>query len=307
MRKHAWPALFLAAALFFPLAAAAQNLQTALVPAEAKWIIHLDVARLAKTRAKDFLFGDSVGGIGNATRKIERIAKVDFLKDMTGVTILGLGPREDDTVVAFAGKLDKDYLLALIGLEKSAKEIPYGKHVIYNWDSDMYGVFVSDRLTLAGGNPETIRLVLDVMEGKRKSAAGAPLLAKLKSAPADAFLTAATENLSSLAGDRDASTFLKKTGAAFLNVTERGDILKLDLVLNTDSAETAANLARVADGLIGLQAMRGGRPSENAFDLLKDLKITPEGSVLRATLETRAENLTRRLFPMAVLPHLLED
>jgi len=307
MRKHAWLALILASALFFPRAAAAQNLQTALVPAEAKWIIHLDVARLAKTRAKDFLFGDSTGGIGSATRKIERIAKVDFLKDLTGVSILGLGPRGGDTVVAFAGKLDKAYLLTLIGLEKSAKEIPYGKHVIYNWDGDMSGVFVSDKLTLVGDNPETIRLVLDVLEGKRKSAADAPLLTKLKSAPADAFLTAATENLSSLAGERDASMILKKTGAAFLSIAERGNLLKLDLVLNTDSPETAANLARVADGLIGLQAMRGGRPSGNAIDLLKDLKITPEGNILRATLETQAENLTRRLWPMAGLPHLLEE
>ena len=137
-------------------------------------------------------------------------------------------------------------------------------------------------------------MVLDVLDGKRKSAVDAPLLARFKDAPADAFLVAATENLSSLADGERASTILKKTGAAVLQVTEQGSLLKLSAVLHTDSAETASNLARIADGLIGLQSMQRERHGREE-DFLKSLKIVSEGSVLRATLEMPAENLSRRL------------
>jgi len=199
-----------------PQESPAGPLRPSLVPAEARWVLHIDVARLAETRVKALLYEDSERGIGRSVRTIERVGKINLLRDMTGVTVIGMGPDDKDVVVAFEGKIDKDHLLTLIEVEKSAETIPYGKSTIYNWGGHEYGVFVTDKLTLIGGNIRTIQTVLDAWEGKGKTAVDTPLLAKFKSASPAAFMVASTNKLSTLTKDKEGSTILKKAGAAGL-------------------------------------------------------------------------------------------
>jgi hypothetical protein len=294
MMKKTGFSLVLLVFLILPPTASSGPLRASLVPPEARWVIHIDVARLAETKVKALFYEDSGSEIGRAVRLMERVGKIDLLRDMSGVTIVGLGPDDKDAVVAFEGKIDKDYLLALIELDKSPQKIPYGQFTLYKWGSHEYGVFVTDKLTLIGGNDRTIRAVLDTWEGKGKSAAETPLLAKFKSASPGAFLVASTPNLSALTKDDEGPAFLKKAGAAVLQVEEVKGILKLNLVLDTDSAETASNLAKIVDGLIAMESLGRGRSSRRT-NLLTDLKISREGNVLQATLEMPAEDLSRRL------------
>jgi len=301
MRKWAWFSLALLILSAFPPEAAANTLWTTLIPADARWVIHIDVARLAETRIKALLYEDSGGGIGRAVKEMEAAGKINLLRDMSGVTIIGLGPEEKDTVVVFEGKVDREYLLSLIKLEKSTREIPYGKFTLYNWGSAEYGVFASDNLTLIGGNARTIQAVLDAWEGKGRAATGSPLLGKLASVSPGAFMVASTNNISALTRDKESSAILRKAGAAVLHLGEEKGIVKIRLVLDTDSAETASNLTKIVDGLIAMQAMGGEKPPRG-IDFLKDLKISREGSVIQAILETAVENLSRRPFSFIRLP-----
>ena len=297
----------LAALLVFlaiPRVSAAGPLRKTLIPADARWVIHIDVARLAETRIKALLYEESRWGTGRVVKKIEAAGKIDLLRDMTVVTIIGLGELDKDTVVVFEGKFDREYLLSLIKLETSTKEISYGKFTLYNWGAAEYGVFASDNLTLLGGNAQTIQMVLDVWEGKVKAAA--PVLAKLNSLSPGAFVVASTAKLSALTEDEEGSLFLKKAGAAVLRVEEENGLVKVRLVVDTDSPETAANLAKVADGLIAIQSMGGGQAGRGA-EFLKSLKIVQQGSSLLATMETAAENLVRRWGPLSELPDFRED
>jgi len=294
MTKKALFSLVLLVLFSFPQESPAGPLRPSLVPAEARWVLHIDVARLAETRVKALLYEDSERGIGRSVRTIERVGKIDLLRDMTGVTVIGMGSDDKDTVVAFEGKIDKVHLLALIEVETSAETIPYGKSTIYNWGGHEYGVFVTDKLTLIGGNIQTIQTVLDAWEGKTKTAVDTPLLAKFKSASPAAFIVASTDKLSALTKDKEGSTILKKAGAAVLQIEEEKGVLKINIVLDTDSPETASNLAKVVDGLAAMAAMGEG-PSSGKTDLLKDLKVSQEGKVLRATLELLADRLSERI------------
>jgi len=297
MKKTAWPLTVLLVLLAFPQVAAANPLRTSLIPSGARWVIHIDVARLAETRVKGLLYEGSPGGVGRVVKRMETVGKIDLLRDLTGVTIIGLGEREQDTVVVFEGKFDREYLLSLIKLETSAKEIPYRKFTLYNWGSTDYGVFASDNLTLLGGSARTIQMVLDAWEGKDNAAPNAPIIAKLSTLSSGAFVVASAGKLSALAKDERGSFFLKKAGAAVLRVVEEKGVVKLNLELETDSPETASNLAKLADGLIALQAMGGETPSRD-LEFLKGLKIVQQGSTLLATLETAAENFFRKWSPL---------
>jgi hypothetical protein len=294
MAKKTLFSLVLLVLFILPLKSAAGPLRPSLVPAEARWVIHLDIARLAETRVKALLYEDSARGIGRSVRMIERVGKIDLLRDLTGVTVIGMGPDDQDTVVAFEGKIDKDHLLTLIELDKSPEKITYGQSTIYDWGSHEYGAFVTDTLTLIGGNIQTIQAVLDAWEGKTKTAVATPLLAKFKSASPAAFMIASMDKVSALTKDEEGSTILKKAGAAFLQIEEEKGVVKISLVLDTDSPETASNLAKVVDGLAAMASMRD-EPSSPKIDILKDLKIAQEGNVLRATLEMPADRLSERI------------
>jgi hypothetical protein len=290
MKKRSWLAAA-ALVLALPATAASVPLQLSLVPAEAKWLIHVDVGHLASITPMAALIGKSTVGPAQAIRQIVKIAGIDFYKDVSDLTIIGLGPDENDTVIAIKGRIDKNRLLSLLNQEKSPEEIKYGKHTIYRWESDKFGVFTADKLMVVGGRLNGIEQVLDAFEGNLKSAAQTPLLAKVKETSADSFFEAAIDNLSSLVtNNQGASTILKKTGAAFLQAKEINQLLNIQLSLNTESPETAANLAQVVHGLITMKAMQDeGRSDSTPAYLLKHGKIFTEGNVVRATLESPPE------------------
>lgn len=152
--------------LVFPLKVKADALQVSLAPEDAKWIIHIDIEKFASTQLKEVLFESSLPKFRKEIRKIEKIAQIDFFKDMSGVTILGMGDIDKEPVIAFSGNFDKDHLLSLLNLSESLQEIKHGSFTIYKWDSHEFGVFVNEHQLLFGENRAAIEKILDTIAGK---------------------------------------------------------------------------------------------------------------------------------------------
>lgn len=287
MKKIVLSLLILFLALSLTLSA--KSLQpTSLAPENAQWLIHLDVKQFVSTQLFDLLMTDKKDKIMKFNDMVSKKFKIDFLKDVNGITILGMGKHKDHAVMCWDGKIDKEFILGLLKVNKDYKEIPYGKYTIYRWEGDHVGTFVSDSLALAGEDEDAIKNVLDVISGKKKSMTASNLMTLWKGIPRDAFLKAAAHNIAELAEDREASAILKKTGMAFFMALERNENLKLKLKLATDTPETANNIHQIVKGFMALAKLKQQNDKDKASDkymkfleLLNHLTINVENNVLQ--------------------------
>jgi hypothetical protein len=280
-----------------PFVTGDESVQTSLIPDNAVWVVHIDVNKLSATQFKDLLFGDH-NRFQREVRKVERIAKIDFFKDIKGITILGMGVSDDNTVVAVSGRVNKDWLISLLGMEESLREIQYDNFTLYNWDRREYGVFARDDLVLVGGDKYAIQNVLDTLSGKRKNISG-PLLSKLKEWPQDAFLMAAAEDISAIAeGDDIPSVVLKKTGMASFIAREKNGMVNLALSLDTESLETAKNVHKIVDALFVMASMHEDVRIDKS--VLNAIDISLQGKVVRMEVNGAPEDLFRLIFGLGI-------
>lgn len=257
--------------------------QVSVVPENAKWFIHIDVQKLAKTELKKAWLDKSLSDFKKEIAEIERRGQIDFFKDIAHVTVIGMG--KDEAVVSFSGKWKKDHLVSLLKESESPREMRYGEYLIYNWGNE-FGVFVNNKLVLISGSESSIKNVLDTVSGKIKNISASPALAgQLKSLAPENFLTAVSVKLNEMINSNDfPSAVLKNSKGAFFSVAEVGDKLQVALSLETDSYETAQNLSDVFKGLKSLLAMQNKVDAD--WNLVKSLKMNVQGSFF--TLETEA-------------------
>jgi len=148
-------AFCLALALGLPAAPAAAlpSEQIAVVPAEAQWALFIDVQKLTSSSMFKELVGQGeLAKIQGKTDQVFAKLRIDPLKDLKGVTVFGMGKEDEEAVVALSGKFDRAHLISLIKAETTHQEIPFGKHTIYKWDDEEFGVFAADDLVLLGEN-----------------------------------------------------------------------------------------------------------------------------------------------------------
>lgn len=268
-----------------------ESLQTALVPQNAKWFVHINVAKISKTRLKDLFTKKYDTDIEREILGIEKTAKIDFFEDITAVTAIGFGDDHDEPVIAFSGNINKNHLLSLLS-EEDPVEIQHGQFTILNWDSNEYGVFVTDRLVLISDNLEGIESMLDSYSGRSDSIASTAINSQLAKISPDTFLLAVADNISELIdGDEDdfGSLLLKKTKQAFFTAAERKNRLNLTLRLEADTAETAKNMLEMANGLRAFLAMNDKIDPE--WEFIKALKIGSQGSTVFLESESPTEEL----------------
>lgn len=283
-------AVLLAIALFVAVPAWPGTIPSSVVPEGARWIAHLDMEKFVATKLYEFL--DKDGKFEIKSRDLNRWFKIDVPKDVTGVTLFGLGLDDKQAVIAVAGKFDKPGLLALIALDKEHQETPYGSYTLISTGSDEYGAFVNDNLIVLSENREAIEKVLDTAGGKAKNYSTSALSAALKDIPSTAFLSGVLPDLSGLGKEISQSKVLEKASGLFFVAQEQQDILQVRLQVTADTPESAKNMADVVQGLIAMGKL-GGNEGDMAkiASLLDGLQVKLDGKVLKLDFERPSRDI----------------
>jgi hypothetical protein len=280
--------------------------QMSLIPTDALWALHFNMEKF--TSSVMFKILTEEGGLAAMQRKggefLQKL-KIDPLKDIQNVTVFGRGKEDEDAVVAVSGKFDKSYLLGLIKTETTRKEIPYGKHIIYNWDSDEFGVFATDSLILLSEGEAGIKLALDTMEGKSPSISKSPPFARLFDESRSAIITAATNDLSGLAGEKGGPVMLTKIRTAAGSLTEVGEMVNLKVDIGTESAQVAKEIEQAIRGLIAIVNLQ--IKDAEALALTQNINIAVDGESVRVNAAYPIIKLVQFLKNRGALPHLSLD
>jgi hypothetical protein len=283
-------AALLVIALFWAVPAFPGPIPTSVVPEGARWVAHLDMEKFLATSLYGYLQKD--GKFDIKSRDLNRWLKIDVPKDITGVTIFGLGSGDKQAVIAVAGKFDKPGLLAMIALDKEHQETSYGSYTLYSTGSDEYGAFVNDNLIVLSENREAIEKVLDTAGGKAKNYSASTLSAAVKELPSTAFLSGVLPDLSSLSGTNSQSKFLEKASGLFFLAQEKTDVLQIRLQVTADSPENAKNMFDLVQGIIAMGRLSGTEGDmAKVASLLDGLQVKLEGKVLKLDFERPSRDI----------------
>lgn len=269
------------------------SLPTSIIPGNAQWVIHLDMKQFHATRLSELFKGNKITWFTTINQRMKTEYKIDLINDTNGITVFGMNKDKRNKVVCLSGNFDKEFLLSLLEKATDYQKVNYGKYVIHKWKGSAFCIFVNDQLLMYSLRPmdeSALKDVLDVISGKKKNITASDIMAYIKEMPNDAFLKAASDNISALTNNPNASMILKKTGMAFFIAMERNENLKLKLKLNTDTSETAKNIEQIVNGYIALAKMKQGEKNSR-WKILESLKTKLVGNVLQLELSYPSKHL----------------
>jgi hypothetical protein len=281
------------------VAAEPSGLQASIVPADALWVLHLDMEKLASSALFKLITETGKGpGIQQKTGEFFEKFKMDPFKDIKAVTVFGRGEAGEEPVVAISGNFDKAQLLGLLKAESSTKETPYGKYTLYSWQDKHFGVFANDNLALITEKEADIKSALDALDGKTKNVSASPLVARLQKEAANSIVEFAVADIAGLTGERKGAAasheipaILAMMKSATGAISEIGDKLNLKIEIATATAEVANNIEQAIRGIIAMVNLQF--TDSDARLLTQGINVKVDGERVRIDASYLVPELTK--------------
>lgn len=276
------------------------GLDKASVPADAKWIAHIDV---------DVYRGTDVAGMLSSIRPEKHKHGLAFLKqqlgldpaeDISSVTLYGSDRQRKDAVAVVKGNLDSELIIRALEKSGSYHAVSRGGYILHKWDDPRRGspcvacFIAGDTVVLAGSETEALEFV-KVHKGARESLADAGTQG-LRAPDAEAgrfFVASINGPLERLNGSAHAQVF-RNAKAMTMAMGEIDGQLQAELNVIAEDSEAASQVEIVFMGLRAAALLNRERKPGLA-NLAENAIITTDGDKVRILLASRAEEL-RALF-----------
>ncbi len=268
----------------------ASTLPKSFIPAEAEWVVHLDMAKFKSSHLGNLLLQEQKGGIKKKAKAFYKQTSIDLLEDVSGITIYGLGKQKQQTVMCLKGTFDKKYLLGLLEEVDAHREIPHGSHIIHKWNRSEYGLFVGEDLVFLAWNEDAIKTALDTVDGKGGNISTSSLKSYAEEIPGDAFFAALVKDISALAGYSSKAAILKKAGSGLITLTEKDKILNAQIDATAKTPKDAANMEQIIRGLMAMAQMQFEEAYEE-LSLSESVRVSTNSNRLKIELSHPSEEL----------------
>jgi hypothetical protein len=269
-------------ALMLSSSALAAPLNRTHVPAEAKWLLHVNLEAFANTEMAR-LIGDQISE--KDLKKIDAFASLfgfDLTKDIHGVTIYGSDAAEENATVLLYGQFDKQILLSLLILNEAYGETQYKDSKLYHWldgkdNKKKIGMFAADNLIVISQSELSVQATADLLAGEITSLDSqndAPLAALLESSE-NALVVIAADQLAELNKGKEHTAILQNSKMMAAVVIENNGDMYLSVNLTTKTDEAAMQIEQVLNGIKAFVALKHADQPEtisllNAATLIRD-------------------------------------
>jgi hypothetical protein len=267
----------------------AEPLDTKIVPATAKWVMHVDVDALTDSAAwktiEPKLREDAEYARG--IEEVERIFQVNLDQDLHSVTLYGSSFRKEDAVVVVHARADRERLAMLLSFNEGYAKDQAGSYIVHTWaeaDRQNYGAFASNDRFVVAPSSAKVAAAMDVLEGKKEieTINSDTLTPPLGTGTAGVILYVAGEGIADLATENTArSPLFQQVKSASVAITGAGDGLKASGKLEAVDADVARNVVSLAEGARALVNLNA---ADDNLALLGRVtaaaKVTAEGSTV---------------------------
>jgi hypothetical protein len=258
------------------------------VPADAKWVLHLDMEAFRKTKSGAYLTEEVLEKkLAAAKEKVKTNLSISF-NNLSSITAYGTrfnqpGEKEGILVIKTTAdtKKDIDALMGLTALSENGKKITRvqeNPYLLYNLNGDAYVAVNSDNTLVLAKSKDEVENAQAVIMSKRDNLSKNESLAKLASGDGTFFFIAAVQGLGDAPVPPQAQV-LKETDGGRVLTGENEDHLFVDLLLQGKSAEAAGKIQQIFQGLVALGSLNTENKELN--DLANATKVSADGQEVR--------------------------
>lgn len=246
------------------------------IPADAKWVVHVDVDAVVKSKlwsmlsvdvdgivaGKSFAVGIRPEGASKALagKKVKAVAEALGMRlpeDIHGITLAGRSFDEEGVVMVVNATMDHD---RLIGMAKLNPEYTSAKHAgvevsSFEGDDGVSGAFLADDVLVLGQTAADVRRAIDTAAANKGKSADT-LMSMLAGAQeptsaenAGIMVYVAAEGLAALMDDEDLSPILKPVKSVRATIVEREQDVVLKATLNVKDGESAGQVRGALEGI----------------------------------------------------------
>lgn len=256
------------------------------VPADAKWVLHVDVEALAKSSFWPIIEQkiNADANLQAGLQQFEMIASMSLPQDLHSVTVYGLGFNEPDGVILFRARANQQQLTTLLQQNPSFTSIPHGNYEVLSWEDKgkiMHGAFFGTDRVIIGQSQDNVERAIDILDGKGDSFKADSVMTQ----PAGVIAAVSSDAIAELAKkpDQKNNPILPYISSAAISLAEQDQNVLIKAVFGAPDATKATQLKTSADGLKALGMMLAN--GENAdpklkliAPLLPPLEISSQGS-----------------------------
>lgn len=276
------------------------------LPANTKWVLHLDVKALCASALGKEILASLAGTPGEAKLKaFEALTSINIARDVLAITACGSGGAERGGVLYLRGNWDAQKLTAIMAGSDQYAAKPYGAHTVMSWEEKQadsapkhrLGCFASPSLLVLTDREAAGKQALDAIDGKAPTLAGVPRYQQLNQPEGRGFLRlvamdvtgivpAGMQNTGPLAG------VLQQLESVRLDARSDAQSVILDATLLAQTPEAALQLQRVALGFQSIALLQAGGNPDMA-QVAQSARIVVDGPTIGLTV-TLPLDLVRR-------------
>lgn len=257
------------------------------VPADAKWLVHVDVDAGLRSKVGQASLDWALANpdLKEGLDKEEATLGMKLPSDIHDVTLYGRSFGPDGVVIVHAA-LNREKLLSLVQKSKNFKSIDLRGRTIYTWEEEnpkdqagdsntSAGAFIDDTSVVLGHDKASIVAALDVIDGKQPALESGSLLAH--AAPQGTIGFIAAIDLESVANAPDRSPLVQKCREGLLALGEHEGQVFMHAQITAQSTEYAQQLVTMLRGLQALAQLQNPQVGKD----LALVRVTNDDKVVR--------------------------
>ena len=302
------PALAFSPALLAP--APAGELDLTRVPADANWLVHVDLEAFRTTRLwqifqEEMKEGGDIDVDWGELEEFERRFGFRPFHDVDSVTVSGASEIGEDPVILVETSANLDTALAQMQQESEYRSITRGGVQLHAWTEhgDIEGAFYvhqdgAKRVIVVSESDDLLMNAIDVLQGKARNLRQSPDPRLFPRPTPGAFLFVdATAVLSELSHFEPASAVADMARGARIEVGESRGEFFLSVEIDANNAENAQNIYSVINGAKALAAMAGAQEDVPPFamDILNSVEVRANGEQVSLQFRYDASDLVEEI------------
>lgn len=269
--------------------AGAETLKNDQIPADARWLVHVDVdalktAAVARTISGRWLKRPAVA---RALRQLKQATAMDLHRDLHDVTIHGCHYAPHGAVVTIHANLNQPQVLGFLRTRPGFHSTHYGQHQLIQWTETtsnegqhtISACFFSPDVLVFGRDESEVKRTLDVLSGTAPSLTESdPLFAPPD--PPGAMLQVRGVGLSEVPLPFQSPLLRKSKYLLAVGGEQDGDAFAQARV-TTESPEIAGQLRAVVEGLLAMAKLRFDTDDE-VLQLLDAVNVSTDEKTVTA-------------------------
>lgn len=269
-------------AVALPSVGRATPLDPSHLPAEAQWVVHVDMEAVRASEMGQYLISEVLAKRIPAQSGLS-IDPVAVAAVVDGITVYGevvnFDPEsmQQSGVVVIDGRPEFGAIvkgwLAYASMEEGVTFIQQEPYPVIQMEDGMMAAVLNERRVVIGKSLANLEQFNATAAGKHPSLVGTDRFASFVGAPSGRAILAMVGGLDQLAGAEGAQARVFQLSRGLMaSLDERGGNLSLTVSLETDSAENATRLQQILQGLLAIASLTK-MDDENLSTLLRSTGV----------------------------------